>query len=72
MCRSAGVTRRGRTDFIRDEQGQDITEYSLLLAFVVIASAALLLMNTASIVGIWTATNQIVVDANRLAKSGTS
>jgi len=72
MCRSAGVTRRGRTDFIRDEQGQDITEYSLLLAFVVIASAALLLMNTASIVGIWTATNQIVVDANSLAKSGTS
>lgn len=59
-------------DFIRDEQGQDITEYSLLLAFVVIASAALLLMNTASIVGIWTATNQIVVDANSLAKSGTS
>lgn len=72
MCRSAGVTRRRRTDFIRDEQGQDITEYSLLLAFVVIASAALLLMNTASIVGIWTATNQIVVDANSLAKSGTS
>jgi Flp pilus assembly pilin Flp len=39
-------------DFLRDEQGQDITEYSLLLAFVVVASAALLMMNTASIVGI--------------------
>ncbi len=58
--------------FLKDERGQDLTEYSLLLAFVVIASAALLLMNTASIVGIWTASNYIVVQANSLAKSGTS
>ena len=59
-------------NFFRDQRGQDLTEYSLLLAFVVIASAALLFMNTASIVGIWSASNQIVMEANSLAKSGSS
>lgn len=58
--------------FLADQAGQDITEYSLLLAFVVIASAALLFMNTASIVGIWSASNQIVVAANSLALKGVS
>jgi Flp pilus assembly pilin Flp len=28
-------------NFLRDEQGQDLIEYTLLLAFVAIASAAL-------------------------------
>ena len=58
--------------FVRDERGQDLTEYSLLLAFVVLASIALFLTNTSSMVGIWSASNQIVVTANSVAKSGTS
>jgi len=59
-------------DFLQDESGQDLTEYSLLLAFVVIASAALLITNTSAIVGIWSASNEIVFVANSVARSGTS
>jgi Flp pilus assembly pilin Flp len=59
-------------DFLHDELGQDITEYSLLLAFVVMASAALLITSTSAIVNIWSASNQIVVMANSTALSGTS
>jgi len=59
-------------DFLQDDSGQDLTEYSLLLAFVVIASAALLITNTAAIVGIWSASNEIVFIANSVARSGTS
>jgi Flp pilus assembly pilin Flp len=59
-------------DFLKDEAGQDLTEYSLLLAFVVIASAALLLINTASIAGIWTSGNQVIASGNSLAKTGSS
>ena len=59
-------------DFLRNETGQDLTEYSLLLAFVVVASAALLLMNTSAIAGIWTSGNQLISVGNSLAKSGTS
>lgn len=41
----------------RDESGQDLVEYSLLLAFVVVVSAALFMVNGASVTTIWTATN---------------
>jgi Flp pilus assembly pilin Flp len=43
--------------WLRDERGQDITEYTLLLAFVVLTSAALFYSGRASIETIWTATN---------------
>ena len=59
-------------DFIKNEAGQDLTEYALLLAFVVIASAALLLTSTDSLLGIWTATNDILATGNSLAKFGSS
>lgn len=42
---------------IRDEQGQDLVEYTLLLAFIVLASAALLLHNRQALETIWTVTN---------------
>jgi Flp pilus assembly pilin Flp len=41
----------------RDEGGQDLIEYTLLLAFVVLTSAALLLVNQSAISGIWNVTN---------------
>ncbi|MGC9971944.1 MAG: Flp family type IVb pilin [Bryobacteraceae bacterium] len=41
----------------RDERGQDIVEYALLLAFVVLTSAALFYSGRANIQTIWTATN---------------
>ncbi|MBZ5619807.1 MAG: Flp family type IVb pilin [Acidobacteriia bacterium] len=40
-----------------DERGQDLVEYTLLLAFVALASAALFIGAGGSINTIWTATN---------------
>lgn len=44
-------------NFLRDEQGQDLVEYTLLLAFVALASAALFIGAGASINSIWTTAN---------------
>ncbi len=41
-------------NFWQDEQGQDLIEYTLLLAFVALASAALFMGAGASIKSIWT------------------
>jgi len=40
-------------NFVRDEQGQDLVEYTLLLAFVCLASAALFINAGASIKTVW-------------------
>ncbi|MGA2723516.1 MAG: Flp family type IVb pilin [Bryobacteraceae bacterium] len=50
--------------FWKDEQGQDLIEYSLLMAFVALASAALFLGAGNSIKGIWSTTNSQLVAAN--------
>ena len=50
-----------------DESGQDLIEYTLLLAFVALASAALFLGAGGSINGIWTATNSQLAAANTSA-----
>ena len=42
---------------IKSEEGQDLIEYTLLLAFVLIASAALYINAGGSITGIWTMAN---------------
>ena len=39
--------------FVKDENGQDLIEYTLLLAFVALASAALFTSAGGSISGIW-------------------
>jgi Flp pilus assembly pilin Flp len=39
--------------FLREEQGQDLIEYTLLLAFVAFASAALFINAGGSVNGIW-------------------
>jgi len=49
--------------FIRDEQGQDLVEYTLLLAFVCLASAALFISAGGAINGIWTAANSTLNQA---------
>jgi Flp pilus assembly pilin Flp len=49
--------------FVDDEQGQDLVEYSLLLAFVALASAALFVNAGSSIRTIWTVTNGILSNA---------
>jgi Flp pilus assembly pilin Flp len=54
-------------NFWTDEQGQDLIEYSLLMAFVALASAALFLGAGKSISGIWSTTNSQLVVANTQA-----
>jgi Flp pilus assembly pilin Flp len=49
-----------------DEQGQDLIEYTLLIAFVAMASAALFLGAGGNLKGIWTASN------SRLAAAATA
>jgi Flp pilus assembly pilin Flp len=55
--------------FVRDEQGQDLVEYTLLLAFVALASAALFVSTGDNIGGIWNVANSRLVNANAAAAS---
>jgi Flp pilus assembly pilin Flp len=56
-------------NFVNDEQGQDLIEYTLLLAFVALASAAVFIGAGSSISGIWTAANTRLQNANAVAAS---
>jgi Flp pilus assembly pilin Flp len=53
--------------FVLDDQGQDLIEYTLLMAFVALASAALFIGAGGSIKGIWTTTNSQLDAANQSA-----
>ena len=53
--------------FFSDEQGQDLIEYTLLLAFVALASAALFIGAGNSVKGIWSITNSQLEAANTSA-----
>jgi len=44
-------------NFLRDDQGQDLIEYTLLLAFVALASAALFISAGGSVNTIWSVAN---------------
>jgi Flp pilus assembly pilin Flp len=57
-------------DFWREEKGQDLIEYTLLMAFVALASAALFLGAGTSIKGIWSSTNTQLAAANAAAGPG--
>jgi Flp pilus assembly pilin Flp len=50
--------------FIVDEQGQDLIEYTLLMAFVALASAAIFISTGSSLSGIWGSTNTQLTTAN--------
>ena len=54
-------------NFLADENGQDLIEYTLLMAFVALASAALFLGAGGSISGIWSSSNSQLVAANTSA-----
>ena len=54
-------------NFATDEQGQDLIEYTILMAFVALASAALFIRSGTSIKGIWGATNTQLTTANTSA-----
>ncbi len=53
-------------NFWKEDQGQDLIEYTLLMAFVALASAALFLGAGGSIKSIWQVTN------NQLSSAATS
>ncbi len=57
--------------FWKDEQGQDLIEYTLLMAFVALASAALFLGAGGSIKSIWGITNNQLSNAASEAATGT-
>jgi Flp pilus assembly pilin Flp len=52
-------------EFWNDESGQDMVEYTLLMAFVVVVSAALLMYNSAAVAAIWEDTNNTLDKAPR-------
>ncbi|MGA2436375.1 MAG: Flp family type IVb pilin [Bryobacteraceae bacterium] len=51
-------------NFLRDEQGQDLVEYTLLLAFVALAASALFTGAGSIINGIWSKANSTLSVAN--------
>jgi len=53
--------------FIKDEQGQDLIEYTLLLAFVCLATSALFVSSGGSLSGIWISANTELGNANTSA-----
>lgn len=53
----------------QDEQGQDLIEYTLLMAFVALASAALFISSGTSISKIWSTTNVNLSQAASTAAS---
>jgi len=56
--------------FLRDDQGQDLIEYTLLLAFVALASAALFINAGGSISNIWNIASSRLGNAATAANSG--
>jgi Flp pilus assembly pilin Flp len=53
--------------FWQEESGQDLIEYTLLMAFVALASASLFISAGNSVSGIWSAANTQLVAANASA-----
>jgi Flp pilus assembly pilin Flp len=51
-------------NFWNDEQGQDLIEYTLLMAFVALASAALFIGAGGSVKGIWSKAATQLASAN--------
>jgi Flp pilus assembly pilin Flp len=58
---------RNLRDFWNNEQGQDLIEYTLLVAFIAFASAALFLVAGGSIAGITSVSNSRLEAANSSA-----
>jgi Flp pilus assembly pilin Flp len=54
-------------NFWNEEEGQDLIEYTLLMAFVALASAALFIGSGKNVKGIWSTTNSQLSFANTQA-----
>lgn len=53
----------------KDEEGQDLIEYTLLLAFVALVAAGLFVQAGNVTAGIWGTANSVLTSANTLAGS---
>ncbi len=53
--------------FVREEEGQDLIEYTLLLAFVCLASAALFINAGTTMQNIWSIANTTLSNAQSAA-----
>jgi Flp pilus assembly pilin Flp len=49
--------------FIREEEGQDLIEYTLLMAFIALASAAIFISAGGSLTTIWTSASTTLANA---------
>jgi Flp pilus assembly pilin Flp len=58
--------------FLVAEGGQDLVEYTLLLAFVCLASAALFIGAGKSMASIWVDTNLVLENAGQVANGATA
>lgn len=54
-------------EWVKQEQGQDMVEYTLLVAMVALASAGLFINSGGTISGIWSVTSSNLSTANSLA-----
>jgi Flp pilus assembly pilin Flp len=57
-------------NFLREDDGQDLIEYSLLITFIAIACAALLGAGRPAVNQIWQGANTQIVHANTTASGG--
>ena len=64
-----GIVKRLLMTFWHDDQGQDLIEYTLLLAFVCLATAALFISSGGSLSGIWLTANSQLSAANTASAS---
>jgi Flp pilus assembly pilin Flp len=59
--------RRLSTDFLRDEEGQNLVEYAILLCWMTLASVAVINGVMRSEEGVWRVTNSQLTSANTAA-----
>jgi Flp pilus assembly pilin Flp len=56
-------------NFWKEEHGQDMVEYVIILAFVAVAAAAIIVTSSASVSTIWSVTNSELSVAASVGKS---
>jgi Flp pilus assembly pilin Flp len=59
----------GFLQFWRDDSGQDLVEYSLIITFIAIACVGLMFSGQSSTNAIWSAANSRLIAANTVASS---
>jgi Flp pilus assembly pilin Flp len=58
-----------RCELFSDERGQDLVEYTLLLAFIALVGAAVFIGMGSTTSGLWTIVNSRLAAANQVSSS---